>query len=51
MTEAKPITTPLATAPTLDLNSDTALSDPSEYRTIIGSLQYLSLTRPEIAMR
>ena len=49
MTEAKPVTTPFAIAPTLDLYSGTALSDLSEYRTIVGSLQYLLLTQPDIA--
>ena len=49
MIDAKPITTPLATAPTLDLYSSIALSDPSKYRTIVGILQYLLLIGPDIA--
>ena len=48
MTEAKPITTPFATSPTLTLYSGIALDYPTEYKTIVGSLQYLSLTRPDI---
>ena len=48
MTEVKPIATPLGTSPTLTLYSGMTLSYSSEYRTIIGSLQYLLLTRPDI---
>ena len=49
MDGAKPTTTPLATTHTLTLLSGTSLTDPSEYRSVIGSLQYLCLTRPDIA--
>ena len=49
MTSAKPIATPLATAPALKLNVSSTLSDLLEYRTLVGRLQYLSLTHPNIA--
>lgn len=48
MEDAKPVATPLATHPPLTLTGK-ALQDPTEYRTLIGSLQYLSLTRPDVA--
>lgn len=35
--------------PKLTLNSGYALLDPTEYRMVIGSLQYLSFTRPDIS--
>ena len=38
MTGAKPITTPLATKPTLIALSGYALMDPSEYKMVVGSL-------------
>ena len=49
MTKAKLVATPLATSPILTLHFGTALSDLSKFRTIIGSLQYLSWTQPDIA--
>ncbi|KAE8655255.1 hypothetical protein F3Y22_tig00117034pilonHSYRG01611 [Hibiscus syriacus] len=49
ITEAKPAPTPLVTSPTPTLQSGNPLSDPTEYQTIIGSLQYLSLIRPDVA--
>lgn len=49
MVDAKPIATPLATSPTLTLHSGTTLTESAEFRTVVGSLQYLSLTHPDIA--
>ncbi|OMO62750.1 hypothetical protein CCACVL1_22657 [Corchorus capsularis] len=50
MLESKPVTTPMATsAASLTLEMGNKLSDASEYRSIIGALQYLSLTRPDIS--
>jgi len=49
MLDAKPVSTPMATHPKLSLYSGIALDEPGEYRTVIGSLQYLAFTRPDIA--
>ena len=49
MADAKPVATPMSSTQVLTLNSGDLLSDPSEYRVIVGSLQYLGLTRPDIA--
>ncbi|XP_013589440.1 PREDICTED: uncharacterized mitochondrial protein AtMg00810-like [Brassica oleracea var. oleracea] len=45
MTNAKPFSTPMASSLKLTLHSGTSLSDPSKYRKLIGSLQYLQFTR------
>lgn len=44
MSDAKPVTTPMATTPRLSARSGTLLSDPSEYRSTVESLQYLAFT-------
>ena len=49
MMDAKPVATPMAPNPKLTLFSGTPLDDPKEFRTVIGSLQYLAFTRPDIA--
>lgn len=49
MQEAKPVSTPMATHPKLTLSSGTPLLSPTDYRQVVGSLQYLSFTRPGIA--
>lgn len=48
MINAKLVAIPFVVAPTLDLHSNTTLSYPSEYWTIVGSLQYLLLTQLDI---
>uniref|UniRef100_A0A251TUQ9 Putative zinc finger, CCHC-type n=1 Tax=Helianthus annuus TaxID=4232 RepID=A0A251TUQ9_HELAN len=48
MMDAKPATTPLATNVTFS-NSGELFSDPTQYRSIVGALQYLTITRPDIS--
>ena len=47
----KPIKTPLCTTEKLSVNSGTSLGaeDSTRYRSIVGALQYLTLTRPDIS--
>lgn len=49
MTDAKPVMTPLATHPKLTLHGGTVLVDATQFRSIVGSLQYLAFTRPDIS--
>jgi histone deacetylase 1/2 len=50
MEQAKPVLTPLPTnSSSLSLSSGSPLSNPTEYRTVVGSLQYLSLTRSDVS--
>lgn len=49
MLHSKPVATPMASSPKLTLDSGSPLSDPREYRQVVGSLQYFSLTRPDIS--
>ncbi|MCI23816.1 hypothetical protein A2U01_0044998, partial [Trifolium medium] len=49
MEGAKPSLTPLSSTATLQLNDGTSSTDATEYRRIIGGLQYLNLTRPDLS--
>ncbi|RVW20121.1 Retrovirus-related Pol polyprotein from transposon RE2 [Vitis vinifera] len=49
MSGAKPIASPLVTDGNLTLHSGTILTNYTEYRTLVGSLQYFCLTRPYIS--
>jgi len=49
MHEAKPITSPMASSSTLSAFTGAPMDDPSLYRSTVGSLQYLSLTRPDLS--
>ncbi|PKH47874.1 hypothetical protein CRG98_050414 [Punica granatum] len=48
MLDCKPISSPVATGSRLSLHDGHPFEDPSLYRSVVGSLQYLSLTRPDI---
>lgn len=49
MDQAKEVLTPMSSTHTLVLNDGSKLVDATTYRTILGSLQYFSLTRPYVA--
>jgi hypothetical protein len=49
MADAKPICTPMATSTHLSTYDGETFSDPTLYRNTIGVLQYLAITRPDIA--
>jgi histone deacetylase 1/2 len=51
MGDCKPVTTPLSTSEKLSLNEGEPLNDgdSTRYRSIVGALQYVTLTRPDIA--
>ena len=49
MFEAKPISTQLSLTESLKLSDGSVPSDATQYRQVLGSLQYLSLTRPNIS--
>jgi hypothetical protein len=48
MAELKLVSTPMSTATLLDPDEDGEAIDQREYRSIIGSLLYLTATRPDI---
>jgi hypothetical protein len=48
MAEFKPVSTPMSSAASLGLDEDGEAADQREYRSMIGSLLYLTSTRPDI---
>ncbi|KAJ8753115.1 hypothetical protein K2173_017665 [Erythroxylum novogranatense] len=49
MLDSKPCRTPMATTPTLSGSIGEVLPSSKEYRQVVGTLQYLTLMRPDIA--
>jgi hypothetical protein len=49
MTDCNPVSTPIDTSSKLSINDGDLLDNPTSYRSLTGALQYLTLTRPEIA--
>jgi hypothetical protein len=48
MVELKPVSTPMSSAASLGSDEDGEIVDQREYRSMIGSLLYLTATRPDI---
>jgi hypothetical protein len=48
MQDVKPMSTPMGSTATLDTDEDGELVDQREYRSMIGSLLYLTVARPDI---
>ena len=48
MADAKPMTTPMMTTTALDPDEEGEEVDQREYQSMIGSLLYLTVTRPDI---
>jgi hypothetical protein len=49
MIGAKPLNCPSSSGPKLSFVTGNILPDPTDYRRVIGALQYCTITRPDIA--
>nr|KYP58716.1 hypothetical protein KK1_014136 [Cajanus cajan] len=49
MLEAKPISTPMVSTSKLSKHGSDTLTDSTFYRSVVGALQYATITRPEIS--
>ena len=49
LSESKSMTSPMAAGPVLSIDDGTRLEDPTLYRSLVGALQYCTITRPYIA--
>lgn len=49
MDDCKPIATPMSSSTRLSSRVDEVFPDPSLYRSTVGALQYLTITRPDIS--
>ncbi|XP_042983338.1 uncharacterized mitochondrial protein AtMg00810-like [Carya illinoinensis] len=49
MTNCKPVSTPISSSTKLFAFDSTSMEDPSLYRSVVGSLQYLLFSRPDLA--
>ena len=49
MSNSKPVKTPCCPATRLVPHTGVSLADPTEYRSLVGALQYLTFTRPDLA--
>ncbi|XP_021815809.1 uncharacterized protein LOC110758292 [Prunus avium] len=47
--DCKPVSTPMTSKGTLSRTHGTVLADPTPYRQMVGALQYLTMTRPDIS--
>nr|GEV04288.1 hypothetical protein [Tanacetum cinerariifolium] len=49
LSNCNPVSSPMVTSSSLSLDDSTAFSSPVEYQQAVGSLQYVTLSRPDIA--